>query len=441
MNAQKSVLKTMYAYTTSRSQSPEFTRRCRSLITLIKDVSINILPVLNFKDARFGGFVAENYSAVTMILPWLSRILEEDGMKLGKQAEPPDPAVKPYTKWNGKECKLWLSARSIPKVNALSKLEAQLMVKRYLVGPPLDIPPIQQNLGRLMEPRLMRELPHMSQMLFSSIFATDLTGVKGRNRCTAFARSFLSLYEDIDKRLLPDRDKPIWLAKFNMLGLLRAPDHFVRHGLIRNLHEGGLQGEGIVKVLRKLCPTGIRPGWSLNLNDAFYRMNVVDTLRSDVVVNSLFSEKDPLDLGMTEYDNRKFSRYKSISYVRLFLSKGVPLSVVIYQDGNDYILGAIISQVNKWYLIFISINRMSGWQDPEGFMYFDIEISGDEREVTNKSGLVIPGLTYHSCGILLPDLWAKDNTQPSITGKNYRYAAINGDWERYTCGGVWDRFL
>ena len=98
MNAQKSVLKTIYDYTTSRLQSPEFTKRCRSLISLIKDVSKNILPVLNFKDAWFGEFVAENYAAVTMILPWLSRILEEDRMKLGKQEEPPDPAIKPYTK-------------------------------------------------------------------------------------------------------------------------------------------------------------------------------------------------------------------------------------------------------------------------------------------------------------------------------------------------------
>ena len=74
-------------------------------------------------------------------------------------------------------------------------------------------------------------------------------------------------------------------------------------------------------------------------------------------------------------------------------------------------------------------------------MYFDIEISGDEREVANKSGLVIHGLTYHSCGIMLPNLWSMDHADHTKKDRNYCYAAINGDWERFTSGGVWDHFL
>jgi hypothetical protein len=57
----------------------------------------HLTHMLTFKDAKLGGFVADNDSAVTMmVLPWLSRILEEEEMRLGLQEEPPDPFVKPY---------------------------------------------------------------------------------------------------------------------------------------------------------------------------------------------------------------------------------------------------------------------------------------------------------------------------------------------------------
>jgi hypothetical protein len=41
----------------------------------------------------------------------------------------------------------------------------------------------------------------MTQTMFASIFAADLAGPHGKNWSTAFVRSFLSLYEDIDNQL------------------------------------------------------------------------------------------------------------------------------------------------------------------------------------------------------------------------------------------------
>lgn len=449
MNAQKAVLKSTFTYTTARSQSPDYTKRCKTLLMLIKEVSINILPVLTFKDSKFGGFVAENYAAVTMILPWLSRVLEEDDMIVGPLTEPPDPTVKAYSTWNGKECKAWLSARAVPKVSTLSKLEAQLMVKRYLEGPSECIPLLVPNLGRQMNPSVIRKLHETTQVMFSCLFATDLKGIEGCNRSTALARNFLSVYEDIDNLLLPNRDKPIWLAKFNMLGLLRAPNHFLRHELVRNLHEGGLQGEGIVKILRKLCPTGIRPGWSLNLNDSFYRMNAVDTLRREIRMKKANDTKIPLQEDipnpncMTEYDNRKFSRYKSKCYVEHFLMRGVPLSVVIFRDfreGNQFVVGAMISQVNRWFYLIIDLDTRHGWKDPNGFEYFPVRITGEEMEVMDKSILFIPGLSYHSCGILLPDLWGSENLPLPEDEENYAFSLVIANWERFCRPGRFSKY-
>ncbi len=46
--------------------------------------------------------------------------------------------------------------------------------------------------------------------------------------------------------------------------------------------------------------------------------------------------------------------------------------------------------------------------------------------MTNKSGLLIPGLTYHSCGILLPDIWDKERENQR---GEWGMAAIYAQWD------------
>ena len=49
---------------------------------------------------------------------------------------------------------------------------------------------------------------------------------------------FLSQIESLNQKLNPRRDKPLWIAKFNFLGLLRVCDYFVQFKHVRNLYEG-----------------------------------------------------------------------------------------------------------------------------------------------------------------------------------------------------------
>jgi hypothetical protein len=47
-----------------------------------------------------------------------------------------------------------------------------------------------------------------------------------------------------------------------------------------SLYEGGLEGEGMVKELRPLCPNAARKGWPCNLMNAYNRQNILASLTS-----------------------------------------------------------------------------------------------------------------------------------------------------------------
>jgi hypothetical protein len=70
-----------------------------------------------------------------------------------------------------------------------------------------------------------------------------------------------------------------------------------------------------------------------------------------------------------------------------------------------------------------------------------VEINGVEMEVQDKSLLFIPGLSYHSCGIMLPDLWGCEEAPLPKKEGNYHFPIITGNWDRYTGTGNWRIFL
>ena len=53
------------------------------------------------------------------------------------------------------------------------------------------------------------------------------------------------------------------------------PQHFVLFRHVRSLYEGHINGEGMVRVLRPLCPRGVKTGWSIQLLKRFYRQQIL----------------------------------------------------------------------------------------------------------------------------------------------------------------------
>jgi hypothetical protein len=101
----------------------------------------------------------------------------------------------------------------------------------------------------------IRDLVWRMYNMFRAIFCTDLSSEAAGNRATASVMRFLCLMEVLDKSYTPNARNQ--LAKFNFLGLCVCKS-FPRFQHVRNLYEGGVIGEGIVKELRPLVAKSAR---------------------------------------------------------------------------------------------------------------------------------------------------------------------------------------
>jgi hypothetical protein len=135
------------------------------------------IPCRIFNNETFGGFVAENYRALTMLSPWLFLCL------LDKVLSPPifvlPPHEKPRDNWTMKENAAWLKVRGIKVAQKSSAAERTSQVDGYFNqpnGPPsvvLDITPSSTNI---------RHLLLLLFSIFGTLFSTNLNGKKAEKR-------------------------------------------------------------------------------------------------------------------------------------------------------------------------------------------------------------------------------------------------------------------
>jgi hypothetical protein len=433
---QKAVLKSVLLYCTLRNKGAEFVNRCRTLLLQLKAVRVDIAPVMPFKDDKFGGFVAENYSAVTMVLVWLSRVLTEAKQQPGPSTVVPDPTLKDVEHWTGIECKAWLKERGQNSTYTASS--AREKVSDFLKGPENDMPVVIPNVARTTDPQLIRLLLQSANSVFGSIMSKDLIGVQAENRSQAIISLFLSNYESVDKKLMPNRKKAVWLAKYNFLGLLRVPEHFSRYQLFRNLYEGGDIGEGMVKQLRKLCPSGVRGGWTKNMLNRFYRQRAMQGLLVDAKSGALAGY-----LGETKSQSfrKKFRIYPNLTTVKLYLGHARPMSVIVCQNSSDrtFHFGLVVNKnTEEWMIHEIKLNYELGLADPLGYTYFPVQLEDIGHTVSQLSDPILPGCHFYAYGLMLPDNWTP-RQQEDVDF--YKYAFLGEDWQHFKTSVSWSCIL
>ena len=72
-------------------------------------------------------------------------------------------------------------------------------------------------------------------------------------------RKFLIIYDNIDSRM-GNENQPSWLTQYNFLNL---PNVMRQFGSIRNMWEGGVEGEGFLRSYKKELKNGLKPKWQI----------------------------------------------------------------------------------------------------------------------------------------------------------------------------------
>jgi hypothetical protein len=418
MNLQKAVLNLMFVFANNKSMGSHFVKRSHPLLKMVENLSVSSAPARTFKNNKFGGFVAENYRAVTMILPWWSHILlEADFLKQVAVADYSAMEQKPFEKWTVPCIKNWLTVRGYEFTKDLLKQDLLAELRKYHGLSSSTV--VEPNTPATCTAGQLRDLIFRAHKLFATLFATDETGVSGRNRYSAVARRFMSAIEEVEHHLDPYRKKPIWLSKYNTIGALRAAEMFEDHHLARNMHEGGDLGESVVKKLRALCPQAVRDGWSSNLINAFYRNRAIEGIS-----RSMDDFEGPKGIGAAYLS--KFKRYKSEYEVNLNLEAGGVLSGLAFWDEKKETtkIGVVINN-QGWYFLEILLDYSTPRDDPAGFPYFPVVGTGRKIPYTaDQQSLDLVGdLSFRKFVLFLPFLWAEEGRV------DFQYAIVSEDWD------------
>jgi hypothetical protein len=428
---QKSVAKFVHRYATLLGKGPALTTRLAFPISLIhKYCRVQHLPLAAYNTDKFGGWVMENFKSLCKLAPWLYHCYED--VALQKPA-PFVMSIKPRHTWNGTENKRYLNSRGTTTPRTMLANEAKIAVTEMFDRP--DGPPdAVVHVATTVDPRDMRRLWLSCSLMFKDMMRIHHDTVT-INRTEARVRAFLSEIEALDMLLQPARAKPLYLAKYNFPSLLRAVTHLQPFGNIRDLHEGGIEGEAMVKVLRPLLPKGLKDNFAHHLLRKAFRDQTIDRLLlnlefgpetdqtryvQELEANETSDWVDPNDCNWIQNDNDDddnsddeddddpfvrmrntlvdnedarvgnedardgevvgvepspllFRRYSTLATVESYFTLGVPISVVLTNQTGPQRMGVIVATCNEWWLLPLRVGQMQ-YDDDLGFTYFQVSL-------------------------------------------------------------------
>ena len=227
-----------------------------------------------------------------------------------------------------------------------------------------------------------------------------------------------------------------WSSTYTLLGILRAAEHFLDFTWMRLLYEGGDMGEGIIKTLRPLSPTGIREGWAYLLIQNYYRKNVMKHLIITCKNDHTFSVAPYENL----LDSKQFVRYGSKVVIRNKIKTDSVLSVLYYKHKttNSTVIASMILQVQTWYLCVINIiSPENSTADIEGYTYFQICLSDDDYKIKDQSSKIINEneMILWKVGLALPCYWKNSylNYFCFVTNDGYTLNSILSISNKISC--------
>jgi hypothetical protein len=174
--------------------------------------------------------------------------------------------------------------------------------------------------------------------------------------CKRHIHIFLSYFSKFDTDLRGEH-KRTWVRSYNFMSLLNLPSVLKKYGPLRNLWEGGGQGERVLSVVK---PTwgGYRKNWMSNMLDRMLRQMAIERIKSQqqygnlmiddvspriedeheyaIDENNTSDDIDDVLLGGTEESarGRNYVSYKSVEHVRRDHERRLPLSVLRLRTGE-----------------------------------------------------------------------------------------------------------
>ena len=368
------------------NQNSNFIKLVSGILGTIKKMNIEWCKILEYPTTdTTGGWVSENFLAMSRLGLWFYSIIEY----LPVQEQYNDPITNIET-WTKQQCKKWLHVCGLSKTGSLTNLKQQ--IKEYIDSGKC---PSIKNINKFTKKDIM-DLIYATCVLIKKIMCNTTT-LEDINHVEALIRMYLINYDKMDK-ILNEGPVPSWIKKFNMLCLLNVPDILRKYGSIRNLWEGGKDGESYVQTVKGHLKAGLVNEW---------QTWVITNLLKEKVYEEW---KTPLDIDSNiRKEIRIYGNYKIAGEV---FHSGKPISSILYKKKiyicyryKGDIIGTRIKLNDKVTLHY-------------GMNYYSISLSKTTVTLTNYN------IDY--VGVILLPMLTKEGYPTNDDDVKYCY--IRSDW-------------
>lgn len=352
----KTIVTMIHEWLKLRDQNAIFLRYARKAMILPYTLGLDWCKAIPYGGGKLGGYIAENYLAIARLSGWFysvlpSMITRPPRIRL---SDHPTEDVDKAT-WTVPQLRKWLFNRGLPNYGHRYILMVRITASYDDQGlpPPIIIPPMLPQEPQQETTAARRGGPVRSTQLCVSALQCMLSRLMSKSvteqlamDCERHIFIFLSYFDEFDKRVRDHtKQAPTWISSYNFLSLLNLPDVMRMYGPLRNLWEGGGQGE---KVLTIVKPTwcGFRKSWRMNMLDRMLRRMAIDRIRAkaqhlketddrEKTAPEILVENAGEEEANTQISNgRNFITYRSDTRVRSDIRAQAALSVVRVASGE-----------------------------------------------------------------------------------------------------------
>ena len=453
MGVVKAVSKFVHGWAASRNKSPYLAERMNFCINMHgRYCRIGRCPMATYSAlGKFPGWVADTFRSWWIWMPWLYSILDNNVFTYRPYLLPTIPPKR----WNGMVCGQFLKSIGYPGYTKLKAKEKQKVVLDMSERADWPPPPVVDK-AFLVSGEDLQSLIWHCHSLFKYLFAAPHNH-HHRHAANGHVKLLLSVITRLDRLMQDGDDVPnLYEVKYNFISLPRAVRLLDIYGSARNIQEGGTDGEGVVKMLRPLTPSGLKQHFSRNLINAFHRDQQLSEFCTEIQahtdgadgngqdenhvmrllldqaeqstieddIGTTFLESDNIDDDVS-LDGQQYKKYKSINQLTQHHSLGLPLSFVIANVENDSLIGFVVGNQQILHLIPVSIGKVVA-HSVSGFAYFLTTINLDQNTWVNIGHTQEADDTnsFVNYGHLLPHLASIDHA--SVTG-SIPYAVVSLD--------------
>ena len=364
----------------------------------IESLHLSWCKVQPYKGEKLGGWVSENFVGFSRVLPWVYSCLEDLS-----DDEPYEPPGKPVGRWTVVECRDFLRIRRLSRNGRVKELRERVSANRNMpIPPPVGGP---MNDVRRMLLMMWAMMSHLMGMTESSESEVEIS--------EQIIRLFLTSVSKFDANMGShnDRKLPIWVSQYNFTSLINLPEQIKILGPIRNRWEGGLRGEGFLRIVKPVVQSK-RKNWQTNLLLNLLRQKTLKILRKqDLETVDNDSDEDDSREEIQQHQPQSFKTYDLAELYRDLRDDASPISCLVGREQAE-----VYCCFNRGRGKFL--RRLRTVEGSElyhfGLWYFEWKLGDGEEE---EADCELKDVDVSEYGLLLP-----------LVGQGKKHALLTSQW-------------